>query len=156
MSEKNDVPNPTPELDALALDAAALEPQAGQPEPKQQPDIPTDQLLRMLLAPLFGLLAPAWGVTQQEIGQLAEAYGAVVDKYFPNGLTAFGPELAAGMVTIAVIGPRMGKPRKIEPTKPAAPKPAPVQGEPVPERRKVTSTPLSASTVEPANDAKAG
>lgn len=69
----------------------------------------TGAVLTALLRPTFDMLAPAWDVSDEECKMLGEAYGVVIDKYFPN--FDLGPELAAVFVTFAVFGPRMRKPR---------------------------------------------
>lgn len=71
-----------------------------------------------ILAPVVGLacniLAPSWDIQPEEQQALAESYGALVDKYFPEGAGAFGVELNALIITGAIFGPRIGKPRKPE------------------------------------------
>lgn len=69
----------------------------------------TGTVLTALLRPTFDMLAPAWNVSDDECRMLGEAYGVVIDKYFPN--FDLGLELAAVFVTFAVFGPRMRKPR---------------------------------------------
>jgi hypothetical protein len=81
------------------------------PEKEKEPEIPTSQVLVMVIGPLFDILAPAWEVSDEEKQSLAGAYAPVVDKYFP-GMDA-GPEIVAIAITAMVIAPRMGKPRKI-------------------------------------------
>lgn len=81
------------------------------PEP---PAIPTKDLVIPLVSLVCGSLAPAWEITEGEQGQLAEAYAAVVDKYFPDGLH-MGPEIGALMITAAIVLPRLGKPMQVEP-----------------------------------------
>jgi hypothetical protein len=52
------------------------------------------------------ILAPNWHIHDSEkLPALAKAYGAVIDKYFPDFQTAFGPELACAMVSLTVFGP---------------------------------------------------
>ena len=75
-------------------------------------DIPTAELLEQITGPLFGVLAPGWGVKPEEVKTLSESWAAVLDKYFPDIGSEWGPELAAGLVTVAVIGPRLALPRK--------------------------------------------
>lgn len=73
------------------------------------------ELIVQLLIPTFQLMAPAWNVQESEIDALGEAYAAVLSKYCPEGLSRWGPELTAGLTTVAVFGPRMraGLPRKV-------------------------------------------
>ena len=61
------------------------------------------------------VLAPSWNVGAQEQAALADSYGAVIDKYFPDGAGQFGVELSALLVTAAIVTPRLGTPRKPEP-----------------------------------------
>lgn len=75
----------------------------------------TGEVLTALLLPTFKFLAPAWEVADGECALLGEAYGAVIDKYLP-GLDV-GVELSAALATLAVFGPRWGKPAKVAPKK---------------------------------------
>jgi len=70
------------------------------------------ELLTALLVPTFAIMAPAWRVTDAECAMLGEAYGAVMDKYFPD--FSLGVELTAVLATLAVFGPRVGRPMKQE------------------------------------------
>jgi len=89
---------------AGAADAAAAPPPPdGEAEP---PKISTDQLVKSVLQPLFGIMLPGWRVTEEEIDALSGAYGLVLDKYFPDGID-FGPELSAVVISLAVFGPRI-------------------------------------------------
>lgn len=72
----------------------------------------TAEILAPVLGGLFGILTPAWNVTPGECNELAGAYALVIDKYFPD--TVLGCEITAIICTVAVIGPRIGTPRKIE------------------------------------------
>lgn len=111
------------ELDMLAgigaqLDADTTPADPNAPEPAPAPEvIPTGEVLNMVLAPAFALLAPNWKITDSESRQLADVYGQVLDKWFPDLMSNVGPELAAALVTVAILGPRLGKPRKLEPPK---------------------------------------
>jgi hypothetical protein len=79
------------------------------PEP-EAPEIPTAQVVQMVIGPLFDIFAPNWEVSDQEKELLAGAYGDLLDKYFPDMKT--GPEIGAIIVTGMVIAPRIGKPMK--------------------------------------------
>lgn len=74
----------------------------------------TAAALALLLEPAFGLLAPGWNVQAGECQALAGAWSPVLVKYFPGGIGQMGPELTALLVTAAVIGPRLGKPRTVD------------------------------------------
>lgn len=118
------------ELDALARSGAeqdavdAPPPAPGEAPAPEPPKMPTDQVCEFVLTPLFGILCPNWNLQQSEIRHLSEAYAAVIDKYFPD--LDFGPELGALVVTVAILGPRMKTPRKLEkPPVEATKEPAP-------------------------------
>lgn len=70
-----------------------------------------EEVLTMCLGMTFGIVAPNWNVTEAESKELAKAYAGVLDKYFPGGMQSFGVEVGAALVTVAVIAPRIGKPR---------------------------------------------
>lgn len=71
--------------------------------------------LEMLIGPLLAIMAPGWQVGAEETHQLAEAWAKVADKYFPDGLN-LGAELNAAIVTVAILGPKIGRdPKSGEP-----------------------------------------
>mgnify|MGYP000668628880 CR=1 FL=1 len=116
------------ELDALearaTAEAAVPDPNAPKPE---EPAYTTEELLRDIGGPAFAIMAPNWHIHDSEkLPQLAKAYGAVIDKYFPDFQMAFGPEIACALVTITVFGPPVLL--KIPPHLPK-PKPAPAAEE---------------------------
>lgn len=106
----------SPALDQLELEAgAAADAGAGAAPPSDAtPAVPTAQLCTMVLGPLFAIFAPNWNVTASEVDQLGQVYGAVVDKYFPKGLGKYDKEIAAVVVTCAIVMPRAHKPPKID------------------------------------------
>lgn len=104
------------EFDALAAEAGGA-PSVGAASGAD--DIPTAQVLEMVIGPAAQILAPNWALTETEVKQLSEAYALVIDKYFPG--MAMGPELSAALVTMVVLAPRIGKPRKSEPEPEAEP-----------------------------------
>ncbi|MCS6128887.1 hypothetical protein G3485_17355 [Shewanella baltica] len=71
-----------------------------------------------LIAPIIGLacmaFAPNWNIAPEEQQALAESYGALIDKYFPEGAGAFGVELNALIITGAILAPRFKTPRHAE------------------------------------------
>ncbi len=93
-----------------------------------EPEISTAELLALPMQVAFSIAAPNWNITGTECQNMAEAWAPVIDKYMPGGLNRFGPEMAAAMVTLAILAPRVlaGKPAR-EPK----PKPAPVDADPV-------------------------
>lgn len=115
--------NPTGLAHEQAQDLAALEQHLNdspdltlpgqEQEPEKEPDIPTADVLKMVLTPIADIFCPAWNLKGAEIEQLAEAYAPVLDKYMPGGMS-FGVELNAVLVTALIIGPRMKTPRKPE------------------------------------------
>ncbi len=127
MADLNEEPGGAPggvEADAAAVDpvaeleqrAEALESEvAGEGDPGVAPEpetasVPTEQILLPVISAAFAILAPAWQVSAGECRQLAQAWAVVVDKYFPD--LPSGPELQAVIITLAVVGPRLGKPRR--------------------------------------------
>jgi hypothetical protein len=115
-----EVSPPAPSVEALAAEAAALDagaPSGSSGEPldglpaESAPPIPSSELLRPLLDFAFGVYAPRWKVTALEIDKLAGAYGAVVDKYFPDGIAGkYALEINALLITFAVFQPRFSIP----------------------------------------------
>jgi hypothetical protein len=94
-------------LDAEILGAAAHDDTAAEAE-AAAPVVPSHELIRPLLAFAFDVYAPRWKVLPAEVDKLAEAYGAVVDKYFPDGLFGqYAVEINAVLITVAVFQPRM-------------------------------------------------
>ncbi|TVL36224.1 hypothetical protein [Shewanella xiamenensis] len=71
-----------------------------------------------LIAPIVGLtcaiFAPNWNISPEEQQALADSYGALIDKYFPEGAGAFGVELNALIITGAILAPRFKTPRHAE------------------------------------------
>lgn len=113
MSDKPHVettPEQIPEEAKALLDSVEVGEQAAPPA-EQQPRIPTAALIAPLVALFCNVVAPAWAINDAEQKTLADAYAAVVDKYFPDGVP-MGPEVGALMVTAAVIMPRIGRPMK--------------------------------------------
>ena len=139
MSDEQKTPEPNDnaeELASLALEAEGMAEEAPRPvdAPGQQDevqDIPTEALLMGVMNPAFAILAPNWNIQPKEVELLAESYACVIDKYFPGGVGAIGPELAAATATFAIFLPRMHVPRKslpVQPTPPAEPEEKPKPG----------------------------
>lgn len=97
--------------------ADAVPPPAGAAATPAEPSISTSDLIVMVGGPWFDILAPNWKVGEQEKKQLGDAYGELIDKYFPDWEKRFGPELACVVVTAAVFGPRIAM--KMPPRLPA-------------------------------------
>ncbi len=124
MNAPEGVDDATLHAEAAALEGEVLrDDRAGQRSDDPPPAGPsTGDVLTSLLRPTFDIMAPAWRVSDTECALLGHAYGAVLDKYFPN--IDWGVELAALLATAAVFGPRMRTPRhhpKPETTDAAAP-----------------------------------
>lgn len=99
------------------LETGIEEPEyGGDGDAPESQEYETKGLLQMVIGPVFQILAPAWGVQPEEVSALADAYAPIVDEWFPEGVG--GPYVGAALVTLAVIGPRLGKPRRLEPPKP--------------------------------------
>ena len=118
--------DPIPEEAAAIMgEVETVDPELAAAEGEQQigPEIQTKELLAPLVSLVCMAVVPAWEISQEEQGALTDSYAAVVDKYFPGGVS-MGPELGALLVTAAIIAPRLGRPMKA-----AEPDP-----EPMPER----------------------
>lgn len=106
----------TPGLDSLMAEAARLDQEGiaafGKPEATPETataqEVTTAEVLRPLMRAGFDILAPKWKVSDEESSQLAMAYAAVLDKYFPDGVMGrWGAEFNAIILTVAIIGPRL-------------------------------------------------
>lgn len=104
------------ELDDLHAPASE-QPEAEAPHVEAEAEVSTADVINELLAPTFDLLAPAWEIKLEERRALADAYGLVLDKYFPAGISKWGAELNAIAVTVMVFYPRRG----MDPLKKKAP-----------------------------------
>lgn len=109
------------ELASLEAEAAGAAPgpipaAPGAPDPETlpEPEESWEELLFPVIYGGFSILAPAWKVTPEEAQQLAGAYQPLCEKYFPDGPGKWGPEVGAALVTVSILAPRIGKPRKIE------------------------------------------
>lgn len=79
-----------------------------------EPEIPTSELIYPIVSMATAVVAPNWEIKEEENKALAEAYGDLLDKYFPNVGQSFGVELNALLITAAIFAPRIGKPLKQE------------------------------------------
>lgn len=115
------------QAEADALMAEASQPDAPQPGTPGAPapaddrsKVDTGQVMTELLHITFnGLVAPKrgdhWKMSHDESKALGYAYAAVIDKYFPN--LDLGVELTAIVVTVTVIGPRLGRDQELAQSK---------------------------------------
>ena len=76
------------------------------------------ELILPVVSLACGVLAPNWDIQPEEQAALAESYGALIDKYFPDVSSSGGVELSALLITAAIITPRLSTPRKLEPKEP--------------------------------------
>lgn len=120
-NEAVDVPENDSDAQALKDEFSAIYDEVDGVEPssegEREPvtlDVETGEVLLGIVSPTFDMLCPNWGVTMEEKKALADAYGGVIDKYFPNLGNSAGPELVAVAMTAAIFAPRFGKARKLE------------------------------------------
>lgn len=104
------------EFDQLAVEAESLTPVAAvatsQSVAPEGP--PTAEIIFPVVSMAFDLVAPNWAVGEGEKKALSEAYGALLDKYFPDAINSFGVELQALLITAAIVAPRLRVPRRVE------------------------------------------
>lgn len=87
---------------------------------RKKPEQPAVTFIHPLLRQGFDILAPAWGVTDQECTALADAYGKLADKYIEkyakdtDFFKEYELEIAAITLTAVFLGPRLKTPRKLE------------------------------------------
>jgi len=76
------------------------------------PEIPTGEVVAGLLSATSGLLVmkmgKKWELEKEEAEVAGEAYGAVIDKYFPDVMGNMGVEITALMITVMLVGSRLG------------------------------------------------
>jgi hypothetical protein len=107
------------ELDALQGQADNFDGKTAEqnetPEQSEQPEFETSKMLYGVISPLFDVFTPNWQVSNNEKMALSQAYGDLIDKYFPDGVhNQFGVEITALTVTGMVFASRIGTPRKLE------------------------------------------
>lgn len=98
------------ELDAIAREAGEDEAPQSAGELMEERDGPTTA---EVIAPLIGfgcdIGCPNYQIQKAEKQALAEAYGELIDKYYPEGVGAWGVELNALLMTAAIFGPRVAQ-----------------------------------------------
>lgn len=86
---------------------------------------PSSELLLPVAKMAAANIAPNWRLDEGELKQLCDAYGDLLDKYFPGGwlgwLDRYKEEVAVVTVTYMVIFPRIGEPLQIAPEPEAEP-----------------------------------
>lgn len=98
------------EADAALADFSPAPTETASAPSAPEPSKETAEMCAALFAITFNeVVAPRqgehWKLTEGECKSLGTAYGALLDKYFPDLRT--GPEFAAIIVTLAVFGPRV-------------------------------------------------
>jgi hypothetical protein len=73
-------------------------------------------LLALPIKMTFAVLCPNWTITEGEVNSLADAYGDVIDYYFPD--INLGPAAGAILATGIVIASHAGEPRRVSPPEP--------------------------------------
>lgn len=106
MNDQVKTPEPL-ECEYLALHNQVESEQPGQSEDEteQQSEIPSSELLKPVFQMVGGILKPV--LEDAEINALSEAYGALLDKYFPDSSRLLGVELNCLLITAAVAVPRL-------------------------------------------------
>lgn len=69
--------------------------------------VSTEEVLFPIVCMAFDVMVPHWKVKEKEKKALSEAYGALLDKYFPNSTEYLGVEITALMVTGMICMPRI-------------------------------------------------
>lgn len=85
-------------------------PTPGSVERENKPDEPsmtTADILYPLCEFATAVLCPKWKIKPDENKMLAENYGALIDKYFPDSMGKFGVELNCLLTTAAVFAPHV-------------------------------------------------
>lgn len=106
--------------DKLKVSAAALDDNDNNEQSSEQvsedDDIESAALVGQVVVVMGAVFAPNWKLTEKECMQLGEVYGALLDKYLPDsGLSRYGLELSALMVTASIMQSRAGIPPRLKP-----------------------------------------
>ncbi len=97
------------------LDAMPSEPSAAEVAQANRDQEELEQAFNMLLGSTFDIFCPAWNIQPEETKQLSAAYAAIIEKYFPGGVSRFGVEINAVLITAVIFAPRAKMPRKVKP-----------------------------------------
>lgn len=99
------------EADALLAEIDAPLPAADVDSPGVEQAKTADMLSTLLQITFNAIVAPRrgdhWAMSQKECDALGSAYGAVIDKYFPD--FDLGVEFVAVVTTVTVFGPRIAQ-----------------------------------------------
>lgn len=123
------------ELNAIIQEQATAQAQGPAPVPEPSSEPPPEAMSLALCGQVVTigqvLLCPAWEIPEDIKTDLIANAARVLDKYIPNGLGAFGPEIGLAVGIIAIVGANYGTPRYPEPAQaPAEPAQAPAESEP--------------------------
>lgn len=83
-------------------------PEAGAKPPQKVPNAAIMKPAVGLLCKVASRIVPQTPISAEEEGALVEAYVAVLDIYYPDGIE-FGPWIGAAIVTAGVFGPRIAE-----------------------------------------------
>ena len=98
------------EMDAIAAEAGAEEAPESSGELMEEQEGPsTSDVLYPLISFGCDLGCPNWMVQDAEKKALSDGYADMIDKYWPGGVSKFGVELNALLMTAAIFGPRVAK-----------------------------------------------
>jgi hypothetical protein len=112
-SVSNDDIEQQSEFDAILLEAVSVDGgEVGEnglieDSTNNEPEMQTSEILFPIIAMGFDIVVPQWKVRKEEKQALAEAYGALLDKYFPDAGNYFGVEITALMATGMICMPRV-------------------------------------------------
>ncbi|WP_351001075.1 hypothetical protein [Shewanella sp. TB7-MNA-CIBAN-0143] len=96
------------------LDQSEPVTQSSEYQPPQSAAMSGSELVFPVVSLACAVLAPSWNISDQEQAALADCYGALLDKYFPDVAESGGVEFSALIITAAILTPRLGTPRKPE------------------------------------------
>ncbi len=97
------------ELKSIAAELAGEEQQDAGGELAERQGPATAEVIYPLISFGCDLGCPNWMIQDAEKKALADGYADMIDKYWPDGIGAFGVELNALLMTAAIFGPRVAK-----------------------------------------------
>jgi len=99
----------TDELNNIAAQLEGEEQHEAAGELAEREGPTTAEVIHPLISFGCDLACPNYQIQKAEKQALAEAYGDLLDKYFPEGIGAWGVELNAALMTAAIFGPRLAQ-----------------------------------------------
>lgn len=99
----------TDELNSIAAELAGEEQQDAGGELAERQGPATAEVIYPLISFGCDLGCPNWMIQDAEKKAMADGYADMIDKYWPDGIGAFGVELNALLMTAAIFGPRVAK-----------------------------------------------